>query len=446
MSSLENDIIKAQTEQALHIAEVTGQGHLVEKAFTDIIEKGKKAEIGEIRTYSGVEWRKVSATGNPNKDWVRVRKTETKPILEEKEKKVEPKAEEFRPPLDLTKVSDENLTEMIKMLGASMKTKSEKIFFENMSFELARRHEAKKIEAPTKIKVEKERQITSKFDDKSYIDTFKVNGVTVATYERGKDYYHSIKGGVPSSIRDTVKPTNKVRWDVAGLKNVLGDKFPKGDWKDTAFRATDGGPDLKWGFAGPTLNATAVKEILESYLTSESKPEAKKVETPKPIEPPKPKEEPKPLKGESALKDTEHSYKEIKRRLEDIGYGPKHRSFQVLDETYKEFQTKAKELIKKNKNEFDLNFKFNAGWYDSGHKASLSGEVGVSGYEIGEKFADEWSEERRKYPHSYDKQRFIAGKIRDIADKHKVKVYGGSSSYSTYGSSVYLPLATGEIS
>jgi hypothetical protein len=32
------------------------------------IQKGKKAALGEVRMYSGVAWKKVSETGNPNKD------------------------------------------------------------------------------------------------------------------------------------------------------------------------------------------------------------------------------------------------------------------------------------------------------------------------------------------------------------------------------------------
>ena len=39
----------------------------------DEIIKGKRAQIGEVRQYGGVSWKKVSSTGNPNKDWVRVK-------------------------------------------------------------------------------------------------------------------------------------------------------------------------------------------------------------------------------------------------------------------------------------------------------------------------------------------------------------------------------------
>jgi len=41
---------------------------LVKRIETNI-QKGKKAEIGEVRMYSGKPWVKVSSTGNPNKDW-----------------------------------------------------------------------------------------------------------------------------------------------------------------------------------------------------------------------------------------------------------------------------------------------------------------------------------------------------------------------------------------
>jgi len=45
----------------------------IEKSIdTDIEKGGKKAAIGEIREWGGVKYRKVSSTGNPNKDWQKV--------------------------------------------------------------------------------------------------------------------------------------------------------------------------------------------------------------------------------------------------------------------------------------------------------------------------------------------------------------------------------------
>ena len=40
----------------------------IEKSFDIDIEKGKKANIGEVRYYGGIPYRKVAANGN-NKDW-----------------------------------------------------------------------------------------------------------------------------------------------------------------------------------------------------------------------------------------------------------------------------------------------------------------------------------------------------------------------------------------
>jgi DNA repair exonuclease SbcCD nuclease subunit len=54
------------------------QQYWIEKNFMQEsdIQKGKKAALGEVRMYSGVAWKKVSETGNPNKDWQRVKKGE----------------------------------------------------------------------------------------------------------------------------------------------------------------------------------------------------------------------------------------------------------------------------------------------------------------------------------------------------------------------------------
>lgn len=43
----------------------------INKTFLPDMVKGKKAEIGEVREYSGVKYIKMTATGNANKDWVR---------------------------------------------------------------------------------------------------------------------------------------------------------------------------------------------------------------------------------------------------------------------------------------------------------------------------------------------------------------------------------------
>jgi len=63
---------------------------LVKRIETEIM-KGKKAALGEVRMYSGVAWKKVSETGNPNKDWQRVKKGEE---VKSEETKVEEKKDE----------------------------------------------------------------------------------------------------------------------------------------------------------------------------------------------------------------------------------------------------------------------------------------------------------------------------------------------------------------
>jgi hypothetical protein len=66
-NNIYDEIRKAQEEQALYIARVTGQADQIKKAYDDLIEKGKKAEIGEIREWGGKRFRKQA-----NGKWLEV--------------------------------------------------------------------------------------------------------------------------------------------------------------------------------------------------------------------------------------------------------------------------------------------------------------------------------------------------------------------------------------
>jgi len=87
----------------------------------DII-KAKKANIGEIRYYSGIPYRKVTSTGNSNKDWQRVKDMPKKPGAKGGEKhEVKESSSEYFPKVgekvkfrnkiyDVSKLSDNSLT------------------------------------------------------------------------------------------------------------------------------------------------------------------------------------------------------------------------------------------------------------------------------------------------------------------------------------------------
>jgi len=64
---LELEIEKSYLAQVLNTAAITGYIGEVEKAFTNIIEKGKKANIGEIREWSGQKFRKEASGWVPVK-------------------------------------------------------------------------------------------------------------------------------------------------------------------------------------------------------------------------------------------------------------------------------------------------------------------------------------------------------------------------------------------
>ena len=53
------------------------------------IEKGKRAFIGEVRIYGGVPYKKVSSTGDPNKDWQKVKDSGKTKKEEDKERQIE---------------------------------------------------------------------------------------------------------------------------------------------------------------------------------------------------------------------------------------------------------------------------------------------------------------------------------------------------------------------
>ena len=77
---------------------------LVKRIETDI-KKGKKAEIGEVRMYSGKPWVKVSSTGNPNKDWQPQKSVKGSAVEKPEEKKEEG---------NKIKITDELIKERIK--------------------------------------------------------------------------------------------------------------------------------------------------------------------------------------------------------------------------------------------------------------------------------------------------------------------------------------------
>ena len=56
--SIQDDIIKGQVDQMLHTASVTGNDELIQKAFSDMIEKGAAANIGEVRIWAGAKYQK----------------------------------------------------------------------------------------------------------------------------------------------------------------------------------------------------------------------------------------------------------------------------------------------------------------------------------------------------------------------------------------------------
>jgi len=68
MENFQNEIIKSQFSQRLHVAIASNDLEFFKsledefnKAFNDVIEKGKPAQIGEIRNWNGTDYRKVAS-------------------------------------------------------------------------------------------------------------------------------------------------------------------------------------------------------------------------------------------------------------------------------------------------------------------------------------------------------------------------------------------------
>lgn len=158
---------------------------LIELKDIDRIEKGKKAAIGEIRTYSGVEYRKVTETGNPNKDWVRVKKTDT-PSPTPEAKKEEPK-------MDFSKMSTESLKEASAILGKNIKTDADRKLFHEMVAESVRRMDSDKTEpakpvAPAKA-LDSETMLKNGFKDYRYSSSQPDKYIIYNANYGGKKYY-----------------------------------------------------------------------------------------------------------------------------------------------------------------------------------------------------------------------------------------------------------------
>lgn len=109
-----------------------------------------------------------------------------------------------------------------------------------------------------KVRTEKEQDKWSK------TTKFYVNDVFICECEVGGDYYCTVsRSGNPSTIRNKWKKTYKTKWQHWEIRNLLGEKYNKDDFKDEY-------PDLRFGYQGSVVSAKKVKEIFGKYLNSET--------------------------------------------------------------------------------------------------------------------------------------------------------------------------------
>ena len=201
----------------------------------------------------------------------------------------------------------------------------------------------------------------------------------------------------------------------------------------------------KYGSDGADVN-TSVKRFLIS-LKSPEVAGSKQEPVTKVPESVKPKSEPAkvPEVVNNSLESTKSDYNYIKKQLSEAGYSEKHRSFAELDSVYNEFKEKATKLVKAAGSKYDIRFTFGASWYDHGNKASIGGDVSIDRAQIYNEFIEDYRAQKAKYTYGFSADGFMAERLKEICGRYGVKVSGGEASYSTHGSGIYLPLASGEL-
>ena len=68
MESIFDVIKKEQLKQILCTAAAFGDNQIIQKAFSEVIEKGSKANIGEVREWKGGKFKKTEQGWVPTKD------------------------------------------------------------------------------------------------------------------------------------------------------------------------------------------------------------------------------------------------------------------------------------------------------------------------------------------------------------------------------------------
>lgn len=112
------------------------------------------------------------------------------------------------------------------------------------------------------------------------VTKFFVDTILVAVCYQYKEFYCTVdRQGRPSNIRDRVKNAKETRWDLEGLKQLLGDavSLAYSASKHSSFRLKkttsptlplifkDDYPDLTWGYVGSILSPKKIKEAFEAY-------------------------------------------------------------------------------------------------------------------------------------------------------------------------------------
>ena len=153
------------------------------------------------------------------------------------------------------------------------------------------------------------------------------------------------------------------------------------------------------------------------------------------------------------FESAKYEYEKAVEKLDDLGFSKKHRYFEILKDTYDRFESRAKQIIQKCDNKYNLRFDLELSWYSTGgsgvkDKASIVSYVSFgTNSDIYDLFYDEYMEQKKKYQYGFSKEGFYADKQQQIFSTLNLpfKVGGGSGAYSSSGSRVFLTINNGEL-
>ncbi len=96
----------------------------------------------------------------------------------------------------------------------------------------------------------------------SVYTNFYVNGIKVASLEKRRECFHTVRNGTPSRLRDNYKWAYSFSWDKDGLKRIIGNTDALNSFENFY-------PNLRYGFAGQCITSKYVAEKIIPHLSTD---------------------------------------------------------------------------------------------------------------------------------------------------------------------------------